>query len=140
MEARRIIDPVLKRRQKLKTERNGQVHFEDAIEWFEQVSNGRDYDPAISQLILSVAAIHTTTDAICKVLLDLVKHKEMIEPLRQETSEEVSKRGWTKQTLYNLKLLDSVIKETQRLTPIDMSESTRLRRILQLLTLLITNI
>lgn len=70
------------------------------------------------QLGLSIAAIHNTTDLLAQVVNDLSTDPDMVERLRQEAVEVIGQDGWSKSTLYRLKLLDSVIKESQRLKPI----------------------
>lgn len=94
---------------------------EDAIEWFETLSRGRDYDPRLVQLKLSLAAIHTSTDLISQTLLDLAEHPELIGPLRDEIDTVLATDGWTKTAMFKMKLLDSIIKETQRMKPISFS-------------------
>ncbi|KAK3326799.1 putative cytochrome P450 monooxygenase [Apodospora peruviana] len=123
--ARRVIAPVLQKRREQKNS-NEKVEFDDAMEWFEKEAKGQEYDPAISQLVLSMAAIHTTTDLVSQVLTDLCKHPEIVEPLRKEIVACLEDGGWKKTSLYNMKLLDSVIKETQRVKPVSM---VSLRRI-----------
>ncbi len=71
-EARRLFKPVLEKRRRQKL--GGSVEFDDAIEWMEKESNGNYYDPVSAQLMLSLAAIHTTTDLICETLSRLVQH------------------------------------------------------------------
>ncbi|KAL8349413.1 hypothetical protein RB598_005001 [Gaeumannomyces tritici] len=44
---------------------------------------------------------------------------ELIEPLRKEAVEVFGAEGWSKQSLYKLKLMDSALKETQRVKPIN---------------------
>lgn len=95
----------------------------DAIEWFKQVANGRKYDPVNVQLTLSFVAIHTTADMITQLMFDLAQHPEYIQPLREELIAVLKEHGWTKASLYNMKLLDSVLKESQRLRPINESMS-----------------
>lgn len=71
-----------------------------------------------------MAALHerltliTQSDMITQVIYDIAQNPEVIEPLRKEMVEVLTKGGWKKTSLYNLKLLDSVIKESQRLKPI----------------------
>lgn len=96
--------------------------YNDAIEWFEAAANGRDYDPVLLQLILSVAAIHTTTDLLCQTLLDISQNPNIVQPLREEIARCLEDGGWTKTTLYNMKLLDSCIKESQRMKPLSMGK------------------
>ncbi|KAK2799476.1 hypothetical protein FQN50_008448 [Emmonsiellopsis sp. PD_5] len=122
-EAHKIIEPILKKRAEQKAALAAQgkkAEFNDAIEWFEQAgaAEGVDYDRVVVQLGLSLAAIHTTTDLLTQVIFDLAENQEIIQPLRNEIIEALSTTGWKKASLYKMKLLDSVIKESQRLKPI----------------------
>ncbi|KAK0702528.1 cytochrome P450 [Apiosordaria backusii] len=123
-DARRIIGPVLERRRALKKAGND-TFDDDAIEWFEREAQGRPYDPVVAQLVMSMAAIHTTTDLTVQVLSDLVQHPELMDALRQEIASALRDGGWTKNSLYNMKLLDSVIKESQRMKPIGLVSMRR---------------
>ncbi|KAI9743541.1 MAG: hypothetical protein M1818_002855 [Claussenomyces sp. TS43310] len=89
----------------------------DAVVWLHEVANGQAYDPVTMQLGVSVTAIHTTTDLLTQSILDIVANPEIIEPLRKEIEEVVREHGWGKTTLQKMKLLDSAVKETQRLKP-----------------------
>ncbi|EED16415.1 cytochrome P450, putative [Talaromyces stipitatus ATCC 10500] len=100
--------------------------IDDAIEWFEKEANGQDYDPVSAQLILSVAAIHTTTDLTCQTLTQLAQNPEILAPLRKELVDVLQEHGWKKTSLYNMKLLDSVVKESQRLKPTGIATMRRL--------------
>jgi hypothetical protein len=94
--------------------------WDDAISWAEQEAfiRGAKYDPAVYQLTLSFAAIHSTSDLLAKVMLEIATHPEIVEPLRREIADSLHGQGWKKVSLYNMRLLDSVIKETQRVTPL----------------------
>lgn len=123
-EARAIIRPIIQKRAQDKAaaaERGETLKFNDAIEWFEQMHQGMVFDEAMPQLILSVAAIHTTSDLLSQTITDLALHPEMLEPLREEIVSVLKQDGWAKTSLYKMKLLDSVIKESQRLKPIATS-------------------
>ncbi len=118
--ARELIEPVLKDRENLKRAAiaDGQppLVFNDALEWITQESkesNAR-YDVATFQLIISVVAIGTTTETLQSVLIDLIEHPETMQAVRDEIVQVLRAEGWKKSSLYNMKLLDSVIKETQR--------------------------
>ncbi|PGG95940.1 hypothetical protein AJ79_09795 [Helicocarpus griseus UAMH5409] len=132
--ARELIEPVIKKRAAHKAALAAQgkkaVGFNDAIEWFDQAaaSNGnhRMSDPVIAQLGLGLAAIHTTTDLATQTILDIAAHPEIIEPMRKEIIECLSEGGWKKTSLYKMKLLDSVIKESQRMKPISSSSMSRM--------------
>lgn len=131
-----IITPVIEERKKARQEAEAAgsqpPKFEDAMDWFEEESKGRDYDLAVVELTLAMAAIHTTSDLTTKTLLHLAQRPELVAELRQEISDVLSADGWKKTSLYNMKLLDSVVKETQRLDPMGLSQSTPLLVSIQL--------
>lgn len=91
--------------------------YNDAIEWAEKECKGRPYDAAEFQLTLSLAAIHTTTDLLAQTMLYLASEPELIRPLREEIIQVLKAEGWKKTALYNMKLVDSAFKETQRMKP-----------------------
>ena len=121
--ARRVLQPYINQRHHLKeTARvagSAPLQFEDAIEWAEVEAQvkGTKYDPAIFQLTLSLLAIHTTYDLLEMCMIDLAKRPDCISDLRKEVVAVLRRDGWTKNALYNMKLLDSAIKESQRLKP-----------------------
>lgn len=126
-EARSILQPVLEKRKAAKAAAAAAgktIEFNDAIEWFDNVSakTKASYEPAAMQLFLSIVAIHTTSDLMTQIMTDLAGHPEVIEDLRKEIKEVLSDGGWKKTSLTNMKLLDSVIKESQRLKPIQLGK------------------
>ncbi|KAF5565816.1 putative cytochrome P450 monooxygenase (lovA) [Fusarium phyllophilum] len=120
-----IITPLIERRRELRRAAiaAGQPLpvFHDAIDWSEQeaeaAGSGAAFDPVIFQLTLSLLAIHTTYDLLQQTMIDLGRHPEYIEPLRQEVVQLLREEGWKKTTLFKMKLLDSAIKESQRMKP-----------------------
>lgn len=76
--ARTTLTPVIEQRHKAWNEDDS-----TAIEWMEKCANGISYDPAIAQLRLSIASMHTTSDFITQVLFDICQHPELIEDLRK---------------------------------------------------------
>ncbi|KND87450.1 Dihydromonacolin L monooxygenase LovA [Tolypocladium ophioglossoides CBS 100239] len=127
--ARSVIQPVIdeRKRRKLEAEALGKKPevFDDAIEWFEKESKDVEYDAATVQLVMSLAAIHTTTDLTCQTLTDIARNPHILKDLREEIISVLREDGWGKTTLYRMKLLDSVIKESQRLKPIAMATMRR---------------
>lgn len=119
--AKRLIGGVIKERQALKAQGKSPEYL-DAIEWFDQIAKGRKYNPVYTQLSLSFLAIHTTADMVTQLMFDLAENPEVIPLLRNEVIEVLGKHGWKKSSLYNLKLLDSTMKETQRIRPISEGE------------------
>lgn len=93
---------------------------DDSIEWFRNASHGRWYDEVDIQMGLAVAAIHTTSDLLVQALLNIGAHPELLQPLREEAISVLRQHGLQKTALYELRLLDSFFKETQRLKPINM--------------------
>lgn len=81
-------------------------------------------------------AIHTTTELLTGTLLDLAHNDEFIDNLREEMigvleeqnaaaevdTDGTTKTTWKKNSLYKLKLLDSALKESQRLHTRDIGE------------------
>ncbi|KAF3810343.1 Cytochrome P450 monooygenase 1 [Colletotrichum gloeosporioides] len=120
-EAEGILLPVIESRCKVKeaAKKAGKPVpvFNDTIEWAEAESQGTQYDPVAFQLMISFVAIHTTYDLLGRVLLLLAEHQETIKPLRQEMIEVLQAEGWSKTALNHMKLLDSTIKESQRISP-----------------------
>jgi cytochrome P450 len=130
-EARRIIQPVIDQRKAEILAEKSIIYDKptepirkhtDAIQWLLELSKGEDYDAALAQLALSLAAIHTTGDLITQVIYDLCEHPELIQPLREEATAVLGSDGWKRTSLYNLKLMDSVIKESQRIKPPGMGK------------------
>lgn len=89
--------------------------WEDSLEWFRQEFG--DIDFATKQITMSMAAIHTTTDLLAETLVQIARHPEHLPALRQEVIRVLSAEGWKKTSLYNLRFMDSFIKEAQRMRP-----------------------
>lgn len=120
---REHLQPHVERREKIKAEalaRGQQSPFDDSIEWFAQAGSKRP--PADCQVTLSLVAIHTTTDLLASAMINIAKHPELFQPLREEVVRVLSAEGLKKTALYDLKLMDSVFKETQRLKPINLGK------------------
>ncbi|OAG08623.1 cytochrome P450 [Paraphaeosphaeria sporulosa] len=94
------------------------VKPEDSITWVEEATAGRSYDAVGMQLGMSMAAIVTTSELLKQALTNICAHPELVAPLRDEIEASVRAHGWTTAGLFNVQLLDSVIKETQRLNPL----------------------
>lgn len=122
--ARRVIDPVLRSRQEQaeSADKTSEIVYDDGFEWLKQCAGGAYYDPVIAQLSLSVVAIHTTSDMLTQVLFDLAGRPQLIEELRVEIMAVFghTKEGLTRGNLQQLHLMDSVLKESQRLKPINI--------------------
>ncbi|KAI0113556.1 cytochrome P450 [Nemania sp. FL0031] len=128
-DARKMITPeVQKRKAAVDAARAAGVKppkVADTIGWMYDVAKGQDVNLVYGQLSLTMAAIHTTTEGICRALLDICKYPEAVQMLRDEIIEVVGREGWAKTTLYKLKLMDSFLKEGQRMTPLSMASMNR---------------
>lgn len=99
----------------------------NSIVWFEQAAKGDTnlYDPAAAQLALTFVADHTSANFVMMVLLELARHQDMVEPVLNEIQREFDDKdfaSWTKTKMYNMKILDSIVKESMRLRPIFYSK------------------
>jgi cytochrome P450 len=123
---RSLIEPVIaaRERENSRREAEGQepLTYDDAIEWTKRSAKGRQYDAAMSPLLFSINALHTTTDLLTQTLLDLSTRPELIQALREEViSVQPQEKGWNNSILGQLRLMDSAVKESQRLKPTESS-------------------
>ncbi|KAF4548956.1 Cytochrome P450-like protein 87 [Elsinoe fawcettii] len=118
-DAEKLIMPEVERRiervQKAQAAGVKPPKMSDTIGWMYEVSRGRPINYVHGQLSLSLAAIHTTSETTTQAIYDLCAHPEIQDQLRQEAIEVLSAEGWAKTSLYKLKLMDSFLKESQRL-------------------------
>lgn len=122
--ARKILQPVLDKQglSRKSADTSSQVKYNDTIAWMEETAAGRLYDPVGAQLGFALSALHTTSNLMKQALYDICSHPELIEPIRDEVSKAVSENGWSMAGVYKMQLLDSVIKESQRLKPSGLGE------------------
>lgn len=127
--ARDIIDEKLAVRRVLREKEaslgsGSEAQPSDALDWFQSQHQrlGGEYNPVLTQLMLSFAAVHTTADLLTQVILDLAVHRDLMEPLRREIVEALDGKPIDKAALQKMKLLDSVMKESQRMKPMQIGE------------------
>ncbi|XP_014557096.1 hypothetical protein COCVIDRAFT_97999 [Bipolaris victoriae FI3] len=118
-QARAIVKELIANREKKVEEakRKGDPlpQYNDALAWVQAVP-GPKADAGDIQLSLAMAAFFTTSEQFRQVLIDVASHPELIEPLRKEVCEQISTHGITIAATNNMVLLDSVLKESQRLS------------------------
>lgn len=118
--ARLILQPIFDRRgygQSHSTQPDKRENFEDTIQWLEEIAAGRPYDAAAAQIAFAISAMHTTSELLKQTLLDICMHPDLIPVLRDEAQKAVEENGWTTAGVFKMQLLDSAVKETQRLKP-----------------------
>ncbi|KAL5338170.1 cytochrome P450 [Aspergillus crustosus] len=120
--AKRIIGPLVRERRVHQAADSAEEKPSDLLQWMMDKANASDGRPeklAHRQLILSLAAIHTTTATATQAIYDLCANPEYVDPLRREIMQAVAEDGgeYKKTTLTKMWELDSFIKESQRLNP-----------------------
>ena len=123
--ARKIINQEIERRRQLweadKKAGRPVSKTADSLGWMQELGHGKNFDLAGGQLALTFAAIHTTSDLITKSMVRLATSPEIADALRKEMIEVLGNEGMKKTSLYQMKLLDSFLKEVQRLEPAGLS-------------------
>lgn len=93
----------------------------DLLQWMMDAADDEEGQPeklAHRQLLLTLAAIHTSSMAVTHVLFDLCHRPQYIVPIRSEIEKAVIEDGgWKKATLNKMQKLDSFLKESQRFSP-----------------------
>lgn len=123
-QAKRIIMPIVHERRALKAKAaaNGipPPYFDDAIEWAENESSRLDYDIHGVQLATLIGAVHISADTCTQVMIMLAQRPDTVDELREDIKSSLGDHGLAKSAFHNMKLLDSVIKETLRFKPASM--------------------
>jgi cytochrome P450 len=119
-EIRNIIQPLVDKRRVRET--GPKEQSDNLVAWMDEMSRGRPFDAVLSQIASSFTAIHTTSDFVTQLLLDICNDPELIDSLRKEVITVITSQGWKRSAFQNLKLMDSVLKESQRLKPIAIGE------------------
>lgn len=93
----------------------------DIITWMMELANDREY-PAenIAQryIYTIIGSMHTVTAAVVDTIYDLCERPEYLEPLRQEVADVLKHTdGWKRETGNKMLMMDSFMKEVQRLNP-----------------------
>ncbi|WQF89951.1 Putative cytochrome P450 [Colletotrichum destructivum] len=133
-DARRILEPVIKGhskhdRQHASGESCKSSPRADTIDWlleaFDKAGITERWNVADAQLGLSIVAIHTTTELLTGALFDIVAagphlvdelREEIVRVLGPETvAQSQGNTVFSKTSLYEMKLLDSTLKESQRM-------------------------
>ncbi|KAK7923681.1 cytochrome P450 [Apiospora marii] len=89
--------------------------YNDALAWTMTASDG-NIEPGDLQLSLAMAALFTTTEMFRQVLIEVARHPQLIEPLRSELSQQISAQGISVAAANNMVMMDSVMKESQRMS------------------------
>lgn len=100
----------------------------DSVDWALDAAKGRPFDVIGCQLALTIAALHTSSNTTWNSLLDIVYNQAIIQPLREEIIRVVREDGGLRtESIGKLELLDSCMKESQRMHPIQYGQSQLLK-------------
>ncbi|KAI5858276.1 cytochrome P450 [Durotheca rogersii] len=133
-EAERIFAPVIARRQEMRHAAiaNGWEvpKFDDALGWLEReaTAKGLVFDAALVakfEIVVVAVALHTTIDLVQQSMIELAQRPETMQQIRDEVIYHLRAEGLSRASLYKMSMLDSALKETQRMKPI---ETVMLRR------------
>lgn len=119
--AQRLLGPIIaKRKSNAKNDPDYQKP-DDFLQWMMDDARPDEAHPndiAHRQLLVSLAAIHTTSMSVSHFIYDLCAYPQYLEPLREEIIKTLREDGdFKKTTLNKLRKLDSFLKESQRLNP-----------------------
>ena len=110
--------------------------YEDTIAWMqeEQIKKRKmvgkekldfEVDAGSVQLSFALSALHSTTELLKQTIYDICAYKgkeTLLEEMREEVARVIAESGWTTKGLAEMRLIDSVLKETQRLKPGSMGQ------------------
>lgn len=125
-----ILVPVIRERKEAM--KVGDEGPDDLLQWMIRKAPAysmTDQDLAQMQLTISMAAIHTTTLSIADILSELAIRPDLVAELRAEIVRVLQKGSGGKSLqpsthdLYQMKLLDSVMRESQRVNPVAQRKS-----------------
>jgi len=128
-DAKRLLSPIIQGR--LHEMKNPDFERpDDMIQWAIENAKERADDilhQADTHLNVSLAAIHTTTMNASHVLYDIAARPEYIAPLREELERVLREDNGKliKTSMTKLRKLDSIIKESQRFSPVGLVQMHR---------------
>ena len=116
-----VLIPVIQARREAPKDKAG-VDRHDFLQGMINLANehdGTNQKLARRALIMELASIHLTTMAAEHVLYDIFARPEYLEPLREEVESALADDDgcWSKGTFAKLRKLDSILRESQRLSP-----------------------
>lgn len=95
----------------------------DCFHWMIDLAKGRSLDFAGAQIQLGVVAINTSSEMLVRCILQICDTPDVVPALRDEMISVLKKHGWTKSAMSQMRLLDSFLKENQRVYSMFNSKS-----------------
>ncbi|KAI0530102.1 cytochrome P450 [Xylaria digitata] len=132
-DGKRFMRPFIQERLSEARNSMGQQKSPDLLQWMIEIGFPNELIPdklAHRQLLMNLAATHTTGMAATHVLYDLCAQPEYLQQIREELIEVLSKHGgWHKSIIPKFRKLDSFMKESQRLNPPALIAFNRIARV-----------
>ena len=91
----------------------------NVLAWLADAAKGKDRNPDVLahvEVLLALASVHTTLLRMVNVMYDLTANPNLFSELRAEI-ERVRQSGWSSSSYSSLTKLDSVLRESQRMSP-----------------------
>ncbi|KAL8861936.1 MAG: hypothetical protein Q9178_001806 [Gyalolechia marmorata] len=118
-----LVPEILRRKELMATKNLDRGTHDTLLSWMIECADSSESDPnhlAHLEIVISLAAIHTSQMNAVHVLYDLCAHPDCLEEIRQEIREVVCGNDWQKTSYAQLRKLDSFMKESQRFNPPSM--------------------
>lgn len=96
------------------------------VGWMEEIVQQKKakVDLVDGLLFMAFVAGETTSTTVAYLMLDLLDYPDAIPRLRKEIVSILRENGWKKTSLQQMKLLDSAMKKSQRLHPLNMGRQS----------------
>ncbi|KAL8917290.1 MAG: hypothetical protein Q9172_005916 [Xanthocarpia lactea] len=118
-----LVPEILRRKELMATDKLDRGTHDTLLSWMIECADASESDPnhlAHLEIVISLAAIHTSQMNAVHVLYDLCAHPDCLEEIRQEIREVGGEVDWQKTSYAQLRKLDSFMKESQRFNPPSM--------------------
>ncbi|KEY71951.1 hypothetical protein S7711_07100 [Stachybotrys chartarum IBT 7711] len=132
--ARNLLRPVLEARiADAKAESEGEpASYADAVRWLYDAYRSKSKTMSLDTLaqdefVIAVASIHSTAATAVSILYDLLDHPDSLAEIQDEIRQVSGQYGeWTRKSLGQLRILDSFMKESQRMHTLQQVTMQRL--------------
>ncbi|KAG6908657.1 hypothetical protein DXG01_003751 [Tephrocybe rancida] len=103
---------------------------QDLLSWFIDEVDGQSDEEKLKHvafhlLVVNFGAVYTISTSFTQALYHLAAHPEHMDPLRKEIKHVTASEGWTKAAMGEMRLLDSFLKESQRISGLGAISSYR---------------
>ena len=122
--AKYLLMPEIQRRLQAEQCEKSLPENDNVLSWMMEIATSQEKNPeqlAHLEVVISLAAIHTSQTSAVHCLYDLIVRPEYIELIREEVRQIVNEDGpwtqWKKPSFAKLKHLDSFMRESQRFNP-----------------------